>query len=271
MKKIIQVLVYGLWGLIALLFGLSAYNEIYEPGIGFWSGTLTAISATLMILVALLALSWAALSMELIRNRLLPRPKYKYVNNYTVPCLLIILVTMSNVLGSSASTMQGKELGFLSVTEFSDAKRNKIFDANEYSKYLVEKEAKDKADEERRIAEEARVSADNAVKEALLAKKKQEEKAQCFEDAYCYYKNNKNSEYACIEAIPKISKYKFEWTDSWSESKFDRTGWYDKPKHIVRISGDKATAQNGFGATKNITYYCIFNADTGEIIDLGFL
>lgn len=271
MKKRMQVLVYSLWGLVTLLFGVGSYKKIYEPGMGFWSSTLTIISATLMTLVGLLALSWVLLSMERIRNKLLPQPKYKFVNNYTMPCLLILLVTISNTLGSSASAMQGKELGFLSEAEFSDAKRNKIFDKDEYSTYLIEKEAKNKADEERRIAEEARVSADNAVKEALLAKKKQEEKAQCFEDAYCYYKNNKNSEHACIEAIPKIAKYKFEWTDSWSESKFDRTGWYDKPKHIVRISGDKATAQNGFGATKNITYYCIFNADTGEIIDLGFL
>ncbi|MCH7370747.1 hypothetical protein [Aeromonas sp. MR16] len=181
------------------------------------------------------------------------------------------MVSISNTLRSSASAIQGKELGFLSEAEFSNAKRNKIFDKDEYSTYLIEKKAKDKADEERRAADEARVSAENAVKEELLAKKEQEEKAQCLEDAYCYYKNNKNSEYACIEAIPKIAKYKFEWTDSWSESKFDRTGWYDKSKRIVRISGDKATAQNGFGATKNITYYCIFNADTGEIIDLGFL
>jgi len=167
MKKRMQALVYSLWGLITLIFGLGTYKEIYEPGMGIWSSSLTIISATFMTLVALLALSWALLSMERIRNRLLPPSKYKYVNNYTVPCLLIILVSISNTLGSSASAMQGKELGFLSEAEFSDAKRNKIFDTNEYSKYLVEKAAKDKADEERRVVVKAEEDGAVAVESAM--------------------------------------------------------------------------------------------------------
>lgn len=163
-----QALVYSLWGLITLIFGLGTYKEISEPGMGFWSGTLTIISATFMTLVALLALFWAIISMDRIKNRLLPKPKYKFVNNYTVPCLLILLVSISNTLGSSASAMQGKELGFLSEAEFSDAKRNNIFDTNEYSKYLVEKEAKDKADEERRIVVKAEEDRAAAVETAVL-------------------------------------------------------------------------------------------------------
>lgn len=168
MKNRMQALVYSLWGLVTLIFGLGTYKEIYEPGMGFWSSTLTIISATFMTLVALLALSWALLSMERIRNRLLPHPKYKFVNNYTVPCLLILSVSISNTLGSSASAMQGKELGFLSEAEFSDAKRNNIFDTNEYSKYLLEKEAKDKADEERRIVVKAEEDRAAAVETAVL-------------------------------------------------------------------------------------------------------
>lgn len=262
MKKRMQALVYSLWGLITLIFGLGTYKEIYEPGMGFWSSTLTIISATLMTLVALLALSWALLSMEQIRNRLLAHPKYKYVNNYTVPCLLIILVTMSNVLGSSASTMQGKELGFLSDTEFSDAKRNKIFDANEYSKYLVEKEAKDKADEEKR-------EADKAAQEAMLAKKEKEEKANCLEDALCYAtKYGKGGRYSCSNAVEKSAKYQFEWTDGVLEQKFSSYNWYDKRNKLVTLYGDRAKAQNAFGAFKNVRYSCMFNADTGEVLSV---
>lgn len=176
MKKRMQVLAYSLWGLITLIFGLGTYKEIYEPGIGFWSGTLTIISATFMTLVALLSLSWAILSINSIRDKLLPTQKYRLINNYTVPCLLILLVSISNTLGSSASAMQGKELGFLSEEEFSDAKRNKIFDKDEYSTYLVEK---GKADEARRIevkAEEDRTAAVNSAVQLFDAEKREQVK-----------------------------------------------------------------------------------------------
>lgn len=177
-----QALVYSLWGLITLIFGLGTYKEIYEPGMGFWSSTLTIISATFMTLVALLALSWALLSIERIRNRLLPPSKYKYVNNYTVPCLLILLVSISNTLGSSASAMQGKELGFLSEAEFSDAKRKKIFDKGEYSTYLVEKKAKDKADEEIRKTEEDRAAVVKTAVKIFDADKREKVKVLISED-----------------------------------------------------------------------------------------
>ncbi|WCH28243.1 hypothetical protein [Aeromonas salmonicida] len=167
MKKRIQVLVYSLWGLITLIFGLTSYKEIYEPGMGFWSSTLTVISATLMTLVALLALSWAILSIDRIRNKLLPKPKYRLVNNYSMPCILILMITISNTVGSSASAMQGKKLGFLSEVEFSDAKINKIFDKDEYSKYLVEKREKDKSDEEKIAANKAKQEETAAIENAV--------------------------------------------------------------------------------------------------------
>ena len=262
MKKRMQALVYCLWGLITLIFGLGTYKEIYEPGMGFWSSTLTIISATFMTLVALLALSWALLSIERIRNRLLPPLKYKYVNNYTVPCLLILLVSISNTLGSSASAMQGKELGFLSEAEFSDAKRKKIFDKSEYSTYLVEKREKDRANEEKR-------EADKAAEEALLAKKEKEDKANCLEDAYCYAtKYGKGGNYSCSNAVEKSAKYQFEWTDGVLEQKFSSYDWYDKENKLVTLYGNKAKAQNAFGAYKNVIYSCTFNADTGEIINI---
>lgn len=262
MKKIIQVLIYGLWGLIALVFGLSTYNDIYEPGIGFWSGTLTVISATLMTLVALLALSWVVFSIDQVKDKLLPKPKYRFINNYTVPCLLIFLVTISNTLGSSASSMQGKELGFLSELEFSDAKSNKIFDKEKYSRYLIEKNEKDKANKAKKIA-------DNAAKEALLVEKERVEKANCLEDALCYAtKYGKGGSYTCSNAIETSAKYQFEWTDGILEQKFSSYDWYDKENKLVTLYGNKAKAQNAFGAFKNVIYSCTFNADTGEIVNI---
>lgn len=262
MKNRMQALVYSLWGVIALIFGLGTYKEIYEPGMGFWSSTLTIISATVMTLVALLSLFWAILSMDRIKNKLLPEPKYRFINNYTVPCLLILLVSIYNTLGSSASAMQGKELGFLSEAEFSDAKRNKIFDKSEYSTYLVEKKEKDRADEEKR-------EADKAAEEALLAKKEREDKANCIEDAYCYAtKYGKGGSYSCSNAVEKSSKYQFEWTDGVLEQKFSSYNWHDKKNKIVTFYGDRAKAQNAFGAFKNVRYSCMFNADTGEVLNV---
>lgn len=34
--------------------------------------------------------------------------------------------------------------------------------------------------------------------------------------------------------------------------------------------GHKAQTQNGFGAFKDIEYFCTFNADTGELLSTNF-
>lgn len=65
----------------------------------------------------------------------------------------------------------------------------------------------------------------------------------------------------CKDEIEKLARYKFEWTDGWSELKFNQ---YNKSRTfgpgIIRVYGDKIKFQNGFGAFQSMTYQCDYDA-----------
>lgn len=255
MIKVVQIVIYGFWGLITLVFGLGTYQELGGPGIGFWSGTLLVVSATLLTLAAILALAWVVLASTRVRAKLLPKPKYRYINNYTVPGPIILLVILANVISSSADSSQAKKLGFTSEKDFTDAKRHKIYSVDEYSKYLADKKTKENAAVAIKVEQDRVAAIEQAKKDA-----------ECAKDSYCYYTSHNSAEYQCANEVEKLAKYKFEWTDKFYEKKFNASRWVDENKKIVQIFGNRATAQNGFGATQNVSYNCTFNADTGEIL-----
>lgn len=257
MKKVIKVGVYSIWGVFLCLAAIEKFGDFFAAGTGFWSVLMLFVAGACQLGAALTAIGWVVLAFGTLRSKYLP---YIFVNNYTVPVLIILLAFVASAARSSSDEARAQKLGFKDGKEFATARENDITNPTDYAKFLAEQKAK---------------AAEKVAHEALLAAEKEQkakqDEAECNKDAYCYYKHHENAEYSCAQEIPKAAKYKFEWTDGITEPKFDRTGWQDEAKHIVRISGDKATAQNGFGATQNIAYYCTFNADTGEILDYGFL
>lgn len=257
-----QFYIYGFIGVICLFVAFGRIiSNLSEPGMGIWSSLISILSGLIILSAALLFLIWALLGVSAISSRFpqLSQGKGRFLKTYTVIPAFIVLVVIANLLDSNKDDVQAKELGFTSTKDFNDARHNNIFTVEGYNALLVQRE-KDKA------AAEAQKIKD----EALAKQKKLEEDAKCNEDVWCYIGKHQNASYECASLIPKLAKYKFEWTDGALEQKFHLAGWVDKNKHIVQTSGNRATAQNGFGATQNITYYCEFNADTGEIINYGF-
>ncbi|ELC7446969.1 hypothetical protein RJO84_004255 [Enterobacter hormaechei] len=256
MVRLVQLVIYGFWGVFLCLAGIEKFGDFFAAGTGFWSVVMLSVAGLCQLLASTTAIGWAISSFGSLREKYLP---YKLVNNFTVPVLILVLAFVASAARSSSDEARAQKLGFKNGKEFSIARENNISNVADYTKFA----------EEQRIK-----AAEKAAKDAALAeekeRKKKEDEAQCNKDAYCYYTHHENAEYLCSTKIPKLAKYKFEWTDGITEPKFNRTGWQDETKHIVRISGDKATAQNGFGATQNIVYYCIFNADTGDVLDYGF-
>lgn len=256
MSKYLKIGIYGIWGVFLFLASIEKFGDLFAIGTGIWSVVMLTVAGLCQLLACITAIGWSVLAFGTLKSKHLP---YKLVNNYTVPVLIIMLVFVASAARSSSDGVRAQKLGFKDGKEFSIARENNITNVADYAKFVDEQRVKE---------------ADKAAKDASIAaekeRKKKEDEAQCNKNAYCYYTHHENAEYLCSTKIPKLAKYKFEWTDGITESKFDRTGWQDEAKHIVRISGDKATAQNGFGATQNIEYYCIFNADTGDLLDYGF-
>ena len=256
MRKYLKIGIYGIWGVFLFLASMEKFGDLFAVGTGFSSVVMLTAAGLCQLVACVIAIGWAVLGSGTLKEKYLP---YKFVNNYTVPVLIIGLAIVASTARDSSDEVRAQKLGFKDGKEFATARENNITNVADYNKFVDEQRVK---------------AAEKAAQDAALAAEKErkakEDEAQCNKDAYCYYTHHENSEYLCSTKIPKLAKYKFEWTDGLTEPKFDRTGWQDEARHIVRISGDKATAQNGFGATKNIEYYCIFNADTGDVLDYGF-
>ena len=66
----------------------------------------------------------------------------------------------------------------------------------------------------------------------------------------------------CRPLIERLAKNQFEWTDSWSESKFSSYLVKTSKPYVLTVVGDKIKFQNGFGAWTNMKYYCDYNVKT---------
>lgn len=163
-----QTIVYGFWGAITLTYGVITLQDISKPGINFGSGILFFSSSILVILVGIFSIIWAMLAFPKLRGKATPIKNIKYINNYTIPILLIAPLFISLSLDSSASSIQAKKLNFPSAKEFSEAKKQNIYNVDEFTKYLADKKIKDsiivvaKAEEDR-ISAETKAEQDNSA------------------------------------------------------------------------------------------------------------
>lgn len=138
-----QLFLYALIGLVICIHSLYAFTEIASPGVDFLIGVLSVISAMLLFFVGLLCIVWALMIYPSVKAKLPSITSHKIINNYTMPVVLIIIVTASNSIESIADSKQSKALGFSTENDFKDAKRNNIYSTEEYSAYLVNKKAKE--------------------------------------------------------------------------------------------------------------------------------
>lgn len=253
--RVVQLIIYGLWGVFLCLAGIEKFGDFFAIGTGFWSVIMLTVAGVCQLLASTLAIGWAVLALGTMRSKYLP---YKFVNNYTVPVLIVVLAVAASAARSSSDEARSQKLGFKNGKEFAIARENNITNVADYAKY----------------AEEQRIKAvEKAAQDALLATEKErkakEEEAKCLDDAECYSSKHHRGDYICKVAVERSAQYQFKWTDGVIEPKFSSYSWYDKDKKLVTLYGHRAQAQNGFGAFKNIQYSCTFNADTGEVLSVN--
>lgn len=252
MNKIVQLGIYGIWGIFLCLAGIEKFGDVFSVGSGLWSVVVLTLAGLSQIIAAVIAMGWAVLAFGPLRSKYLP---YKFINNYTVPVLIIGLAIVASAARSSSDEVRAQKLGFKDGKEFSIARKNNITNVADYTKFA----------EAQRIK-----AAEKAGQDAALAAEKErkvkEEEVKCLDDAYCYASKHKRGDYICETAVEKSAQYQFKWTDGITEPKFSSYSWYDKSRKLITLYGHRAQAQNGFGAFKNVEYTCTFNADTGEVL-----
>ncbi|MCW2478133.1 hypothetical protein J5224_03270 [Candidatus Symbiopectobacterium sp. NZEC135] len=248
MKKAAWVVLYSLWGLFLILAGVEKFGDVAAAGSGTWSVLALSVSGIFQLLAAIVALCWAVLGIGSLKEKYLP---YRFINHYTVPVLIISLALIGSIARSSSDEARAQNLGFKNGSELAAARQNNITNSAEYAKFVNDKQL-----------HEARIAAEKEQQARA-------EEAKCMDDALCYASKHESGNYVCQVAVEKSAKYQFKWTDGVLEPKFSSYNWYNKDKKLVTLYGNRAQAQNGFGAFKNIQYSCTFNANTGEVLNVS--
>ncbi|HCD5021772.1 TPA: hypothetical protein NBS73_005467, partial [Klebsiella pneumoniae] len=250
--RVVQLVIYGFWGICLFAAAMGKFGDFFTAGTGFWSVVMLFVAGLCQLLASIASIVWAFYGTGNLRAKYLP---YKFVNNYTVPVLIIVLALVANAARSSSDEARAHKLGFKDGKEFATARENNITNVADYAKFAEEQRVK---------------AAEKASQDAVLAAEKErqakEEEAKCLDDAHCYASKHKAGDYICKVAVENSAQYQFKWTDGITEPKFSSYSWYDKSRKLVTLYGHRAQAQNGFGAFKNIEYSCTFNADTGEVL-----
>ncbi len=101
------------------------------------------------------------------------------------------------------------------------------------------------------------------------AEQVEKENAECKKSLECWSdKNAVVAQVACQQAIEKMAKYDYEWTDGLLDPVFSKMKWKDEKQGIITYYGDKIKMQNGFGAYSNYIYACDFNPETESVLDV---
>ena len=254
--RVVQLVIYGFWGICLFAAAMGKFGDFFTAGTGFWSVVMLFVAGLCQLLASIASIVWAFYGTGNLRAKYLP---YKFVNNYTVPVLIIVLALVANAARSSSDEARAHKLGFKDGKEFATARENNITNVADYAKFAEEQRVK---------------AAEKASQDAVLAAEKErqakEEEAKCLDDAHCYASKHKAGDYICKVAVENSAQYQFKWTDGITEPKFSSYSWYDKSRKLVTLYGHRAQAQNGFGAFKNIEYSCTFNADTALLNKSNF-
>jgi|GEM_PF-1832733 len=98
----------------------------------------------------------------------------------------------------------------------------------------------------------------------------QKRKTACQLDDYCSAKEafTAEAQVNCQRGIERMAKYRFEWTDRWTQPKFNRFKWADSTKTRVQAVGNYINLENGFGAWQPHIYLCEVRISDDNIVDI---
>lgn len=85
----------------------------------------------------------------------------------------------------------------------------------------------------------------------------------------CYAKAHHNPVKECKQIMDKKVTFRHIWLENEAPI-FDSYLWHDEKKQTIQMFGQQAKAINSLGMQTPLQYYCVFNANTGEIIAASF-
>lgn len=86
----------------------------------------------------------------------------------------------------------------------------------------------------------------------------------------CYAKAHYNPVRKCKQVIDEKAEFRHIWLEKASQQIFEKYLWHNQTKRTIQIFGQQAKAINSLGILTPLQYFCIFNANTGEIIAAAF-
>jgi hypothetical protein len=183
-----------------------------------------------------------------------------------------IVFILAIVLSAFGVEQEAKQAGFAGSADRRAAEAAGFTDAALWRAKLDADKANaaaaaEKAAEEARKLAAEKEAAERARKEqeAAAAKAKEE---QCRQEITCWAeKHFVSASSSCRQAVEKLARYDFEWTDGLIEPKFGRYRWKNVKNGVVTYIGDKIKLQNGFGAFQNHIYTCDYDTNLGVVVD----
>ncbi|MDU4004530.1 hypothetical protein [Pluralibacter gergoviae] len=86
----------------------------------------------------------------------------------------------------------------------------------------------------------------------------------------CYAKAHHNPVRECKQVMDKKATFRHVWLDSEAPQVFSTYLWHDEEKKTIQAFGQQAKAINSMNMLIPLQYFCVFNANTGEIIAASF-
>lgn len=86
----------------------------------------------------------------------------------------------------------------------------------------------------------------------------------------CYAKAHHNPVRECKQVMDKKATFRHVWQESEAQPVFRTYLWHDEQKKTIQAFGQQAKAINSMNMLIPLQYFCVFNANTGEVIAASF-
>ncbi|HDL7147494.1 TPA: hypothetical protein PXM75_003614 [Yersinia enterocolitica] len=86
----------------------------------------------------------------------------------------------------------------------------------------------------------------------------------------CYAKTHHNPVRECKQVMDEKATFRHVWQESEAQPVFGTYLWHDEQKKTIQAFGQQAKAINSLGMQTPLQYFCVFNANTGEVIAASF-
>lgn len=86
----------------------------------------------------------------------------------------------------------------------------------------------------------------------------------------CYAKAHHNPVRQCKQVMDNKATFRHVWQENEAQSVFGTYLWHDEQKRTIQAFGHQANSINSLGMLTPLQYFCVFNANTGEVIAASF-